>query len=91
MISRIEQRLTTIANKYISEKSSSLLSPKLKNLIYFFRDNIANCTKNAASARPPPGRVFANNYSNLNDVKTVGFDLDYTLVSYTVIEIHMIR
>jgi HAD superfamily 5'-nucleotidase-like hydrolase len=29
-------------------------------------------------------RVFANNYINLGEVKVVGFDLDYTLVPYTV-------
>jgi HAD superfamily 5'-nucleotidase-like hydrolase len=28
--------------------------------------------------------VFANNYLNLGDVSVVGFDLDYTLVPYTV-------
>lgn len=27
--------------------------------------------------------VYANNYLNLTDVKVVGFDLDYTLVTYT--------
>ena len=31
----------------------------------------------------PYGTVFANNYLNMGEVKVVGFDLDYTLVSYT--------
>ena len=26
--------------------------------------------------------IYANNYMNLDDVHTIGFDLDYTLVLY---------
>lgn len=28
-------------------------------------------------------KIFSNNYVNLSDVKVVGFDMDYTLVTYT--------
>jgi 5'-nucleotidase len=28
--------------------------------------------------------IFANNYLNFEDVKVVGFDMDYTLVQYTI-------
>lgn len=30
-----------------------------------------------------PNDVFANNYLNFEDIKVVGFDMDYTLVQYT--------
>jgi hypothetical protein len=33
---------------------------------------------------PLQSRVFSNNYLNLKEVQVVGFDLDYTLVPYTV-------
>ena len=28
-------------------------------------------------------KIYSNNFLNLNDVKVIGFDLDYTLVTYT--------
>ena len=33
---------------------------------------------------PHKNMVYANNYLNYGDLKVIGFDLDYTLVSYTV-------
>lgn len=33
---------------------------------------------------PHKSRIFSNNYLNLGDVDVVGFDLDYTLIPYTV-------
>lgn len=33
---------------------------------------------------PNKNMIYANNYLNYGDLKVIGFDLDYTLVSYTV-------
>ena len=53
----------------------------LKNLSHSVvcREN-RNAIKTTGS---PNSTVFANHYLNFDDVKVVGFDLDYTLLTYT--------
>lgn len=35
------------------------------------------------NAKEASNKIFVNNYVNLNAVKVIGFDLDYTLINYT--------
>lgn len=79
------QPLTSIkstAQLIESYLSSSIVRPGLTSLMYKCKENL----EGYASKDHPINRrtVFSNHFVNLGEVKVVGFDLDYTLVSYTV-------
>ncbi len=80
-------RVTELLQSYVfsinPESSTYRYSPAIRSLL-------TKCTGalqeplHTPYYSPIASRVFANNYLNLNEVNVVGFDLDYTLVPYTV-------
>lgn len=53
----------------------------VKALLDAYREDIQK--DNAQCYDLPTNRVFTNNYTNFDDIEVVGFDLDYTLVTYS--------
>lgn len=71
--------VVSILDKYA--QSASLrggLSQVLKN----YKGKLEGHT--IKESNPNKNMIYANNYLNYGDLKVIGFDLDYTLVSYTV-------
>jgi HAD superfamily 5'-nucleotidase-like hydrolase len=61
---------------------SSPVSEKVKTILGTYHTKLEESFRSTTS--PQKSRVFANNYLNLGDIDAIGFDLDYTLVPYTV-------
>lgn len=57
-------------------------SPQTRTVLQNFQAKLQQPLRSPFN--PTKSRVFVNNYVNLADVNVVGFDLDYTLVPYTV-------
>lgn len=77
-------RIISLINGHLSRSSrcSRAVEPELVG----FRDFLEHALSRKALSvhhRIDPDVVFANNYLNFEDVKVVGFDMDYTLVQYT--------
>jgi HAD superfamily 5'-nucleotidase-like hydrolase len=79
-----------VANLLISTIAgrSAVFTPPVQTVMneYLAKVQDPNAAYITPSQPNPPNkaRVFANNYLNLGSVDVVGFDLDYTLVPYTV-------
>jgi HAD superfamily 5'-nucleotidase-like hydrolase len=65
------------------ESTSYLYKPAVRTVLGRYQSRLAQPFANDPQSFTK-SRVFANNYLNMGDVKVVGFDLDYTLVPYTV-------
>lgn len=74
----IASRLSGIINQYLT---AGVESPSAKRLLNNFLHQIA--PRKLDFEVIDKKNIFSNNYINFEDVKVVGYDLDYTLVTYT--------
>lgn len=72
---RIVAKLREAAEKGSFSSSVSTILNRCVNKIATYPSTVSSQSRNV---------IFANNYLNMGDIKVMGFDLDYTLVSYTV-------
>ena len=77
-------RLSEIIKEYLS--NSKFNNDSIKTLLSFYRQkfdsDMQSSTKNPNYVEGQKV-VYANNFLNMKNVKVIGFDLDYTLVTYT--------
>uniref|UniRef100_A0A7S3GVC7 Uncharacterized protein n=1 Tax=Spumella elongata TaxID=89044 RepID=A0A7S3GVC7_9STRA len=64
-----------------SHVAAKLLRPRLAQILENYKSKIE--TYSFKESSPHEHMIYANNYLNYGELKVIGFDLDYTLVSYT--------
>jgi HAD superfamily 5'-nucleotidase-like hydrolase len=79
-IPRVRELLQTILTG--QKTFTNPVSDKVKKILAGYHRKLEGSFQ--ATHSPQKSRVFANNYLNLGDIDAIGFDLDYTLVPYTV-------
>jgi HAD superfamily 5'-nucleotidase-like hydrolase len=84
----LSPKMQGMARMIESHISSRLYAPALTTVLKQYQSKIESGT--FAESKLNPHIVYANNYMNFGDLKVVGFDLDYTLVPYTVELQHLI-
>jgi HAD superfamily 5'-nucleotidase-like hydrolase len=77
------KNIVEVINRF---KNASCCSNQLKEILFRYELRIESKLKINNGTYLPINKnvIFANNYLNLGEVKVVGFDLDYTLISYTI-------
>lgn len=72
----------------IVQTKSNHFAPPVRNVMHEYLHKLQNPSPSLIippSPNPPnKSRIFSNNYLNMGNVEVVGFDLDYTLIPYTV-------
>jgi hypothetical protein len=83
-VPRIQELIQTfVFRSHPHESTSYLYKPAVRAVLGRYQSRLAQpFTYDPHSLTK--SRVFANNHLNMGEVKVVGFDLDYTLVPYTV-------
>jgi len=78
-------RWIPVVNELVGSRLSTHwhdFSPKVRTVLQGFQTKFKNPLRSPFN--PNKSRLFVNNYLNLAEVDVIGFDLDYTLVPYTV-------
>eukprot|EP01036_Dinobryon_divergens_P054457 gene54457-72773_t len=83
MSAAAERRVLSLITKYLS-RGDPKVNPKIQLLLDGFRNSSLDRTTSKPSFKPDNlhAKVFANNYLNFGALNVIGFDLDYTLVTY---------
>lgn len=84
-VPRVKELLNTFLHQTEGNSGTNYLySQSVRNVLNNYNNRFATDPVNLVDSMQPKSRIFANNYLNLGDVKVVGYDLDFTLVTYTI-------
>jgi HAD superfamily 5'-nucleotidase-like hydrolase len=78
----VSPKMQGMARMIESYVGSRAYRPALNGILQKYQQKIEQ--HQFKESKHNPNMVYANNYLNYGDLKVIGFDLDYTLVSYTV-------
>lgn len=83
-VTEVSGRILAITEDYVRKCANDSTSLILENLKTKLESNLQYVPQQQPDSPIAEEPVFANNYVNFENIEVIGFDLDYTLVTYTV-------